>query len=336
MFLLPACGGGSSGSSNSPDTVTPSAPDNNNSDVATVYTNAIYSVDVEEDVVYGQGLSHSSWNSADTTTMDLKLDIYQPDNDEINRPAIMFIHGGSFRIGDKQWNSYLELVHYFAARGFVTLSINYRVESDYGTIPNDIDITVDQFNEFTVDVKNQIKAMYPATRDAKAALRWLYANAEQYGINPDYISVAGGSAGAYISVALGVTDADSFTSEMTQSQDSTLTSTHLDQPSKVQAIIDFWGGEDTVELINIVYQTDHWDSTDAPISIIHGTEDTSVLYNEAEKLVERYQATGVPYELHRLEGAGHSAWNFVHQGKTLPELGFDFLTRTLDLTVAEN
>ena len=42
---------------------------------------------------------------------------------------------------------------------------------------------------------NQIYAMYPTHRDAKAALRWIIANADNYNINTDYITVGGGSAG---------------------------------------------------------------------------------------------------------------------------------------------
>ena len=42
--------------------------------------------------------------------------------------------------------------------------------------------------------------MYAAQRDAKAALRWMVANASTYGINPDYITVGGASAGAITTV----------------------------------------------------------------------------------------------------------------------------------------
>ena len=48
-----------------------------------------------------------------------------------------------------------------------------------------------------------------------------------------------------------------------------------------------------------------------PLLIIHGTADTVVPYTEAQKLVDRATAVGIPYELHTLEGTGHAAWQYI-------------------------
>jgi acetyl esterase/lipase len=77
-------------------------------------------VSVTENLVYG-----SAPNYAGVPT-DLKLDLYQPVGDtERNRPAIVFIHGGSFSGGSKSEESQLGVLA--AKRGYVVVSIDYRV-----------------------------------------------------------------------------------------------------------------------------------------------------------------------------------------------------------------
>ena len=58
------------------------------------------------------------------------------------------------------------------------------------------------WNEFaqTTASPNQVRAMYLAARDAKAAVRWVTANAESLNVDIDQIAVGGGSAGAYTAV----------------------------------------------------------------------------------------------------------------------------------------
>jgi len=53
-----------------------------------------YNVIFDEDIVYAQGLSHQSVNSSNATPIPLKLDVYYPDGNSLNRPAYLFIHGG--------------------------------------------------------------------------------------------------------------------------------------------------------------------------------------------------------------------------------------------------
>ncbi|MFT6399984.1 MAG: acetyl esterase [Bradymonadia bacterium] len=95
------------------------------------------------------------------------LDVYVPEGAE-NAPVVLYIHGGGFRILSKETHWAMALA--FAARGYVTFSINYRLA------PGD---------------------PFPAAaEDACAAYRWVCENAEQFGGDSHNIVLAGESAGA--------------------------------------------------------------------------------------------------------------------------------------------
>ena len=167
--------------------------------VPVVQSATTYDVTMEEGITYGEGLSHQSWNDNMTTTMELKLDAFVPDNDLENRPAIMLIHGGGFVGGTRTQDAMVHMAQYFAERGWVAFSIDYRLKDDYGTVPSE---WIDSSSSLDPSLADQFLAMYPAHRDAKAALRWIVANAETYNINTGYLTVGGGSAGAITSVGI--------------------------------------------------------------------------------------------------------------------------------------
>jgi acetyl esterase/lipase len=294
-----------------------------------------YSVTVTSDVKYGEGLTHVDWNSSQSESMDLLLDMYMPDNEESKRPVVVFIHGGGFRGGDKLFSRASEMMHFFAERGFAGFSINYRLQSDYGTIPEDLNTMVDELPGFDQDSRDQVKAIYPATRDAKAAIRWVAANAEELGLDPEHITAIGGSAGSFISIALGATDAGDYTDEISQQIDTTLALNNLDQPATVHTVINHWGGTAAVNIVEDLDGQSRWDESDAPISIVHGTEDPTVDFEQAEILVDIYSQTGATYAFYPLEGAGHGAWGAIVDGKTLSELAYDFILQTQDLVLIE-
>ncbi|MGN6695803.1 MAG: carboxylesterase family protein, partial [Aquihabitans sp.] len=94
------------------------------------------------------------------------------------RPAIVWVHGGSFRTGDKESFELVDQADAFARRGFVNASIDYRLSK--GCAP------------FTDECIPGIQMAY---HDAQAAVRFLRANAATYRIDPNRIAVAGSSAG---------------------------------------------------------------------------------------------------------------------------------------------
>ena len=292
-----------------------------------------YSVILEENITYASGLTHDGI-SAKTAAIPLKLDVYVPDNDSENRPVYMFIHGGGFTGGSKTQQSIVDMADYFASRGWVFVSINYRTTQNIGTIhtgivPQEWEAAISQIpNPAGIP---QFLAIYTAQRDAKAAMRWIVANADNYNINTDFITVGGGSAGAITAVTLGVSNNEDFRDEISQTDDPTLATTNLDQTYEIKSIVDFWGGNVALETLETIYGHHRFDSNDPNLFIAHGTTDPTVLFSEAEELVQLYDSTGVYAELIPLVGQGHASWNAIVVGKSLSDLSFEFLVAQQEL-----
>ena len=114
----------------------------------------------------------------------LRLDVYRPSGPiepGARRPVVLQIHGGAWVIGDKREQG-IPLLRYLAARGWVGFNVNYRL-SPGATFPDHL-----------VDVK--------------AALAWIRAHAEEYGIDPDFVVVTGGSAGGHLTALMALTAND--------------------------------------------------------------------------------------------------------------------------------
>jgi len=134
---------------------------------------------------------------------ELHLDLYRPEK-QGKYPAILFIHGGGWRSGNKRMDA--PMAQQLASRGYVTAMVEYRLSPE---------------------------ALYPAAVfDIKAAIRFLRANATKWNINPEQIVVAGSSAGGQLAALVGLTGGlEKFND-------------HLDKigvSDKVQAIIDIDG-----------------------------------------------------------------------------------------------
>ncbi len=227
-----------------------------------------FKVDVTKDIVYGENYD------SEGNLVQLKMDVYEPHGDKASKRAlIIFIHGGGFTGGDKATKQWVFLCKTFAKRGYVTASINYRLQKP-GNVTG--------------------KAITQAMHDAKAAVRYFRRYAEQWRIDTSKIALVGGSAGAITA----------------------LHATYLTEPeyegnsgnegysSNVSACIDLWGGlYDNVSKI---------DAGEAPVCIIHGTEDKGVPYSEALNISKRCKEVGVYCELHPLEGEGHAPWDRIN------------------------
>lgn len=119
------------------------------------------------------------------TDLDLDLDLYRPIVDEKHKrqPLLVLIHGGAFYGSDKRSEGFPEMAEYFARRGYVVASINYRM--GFWPWGQSVD-----------------RAGYRAVQDANAALRFLVSKSDEYNIDTANIFVAGSSAGAVTALNL--------------------------------------------------------------------------------------------------------------------------------------
>lgn len=306
-------------------------------EIPIVTAESSYEVLLDEDIIYAEGLSHDSISDS-TFAIPLELDVYYPDNNSTNRPVYMFIHGGGFSKGSKNDNHIVAMAHYYASRGWVFASINYRMLDNLGSnhtgiAPQEWIDAVFQLAELE-NIPTGI-VMYAAQRDSKAALRWIIANASSYNINTDYITVGGGSAGAVTTIALGISNPEDFRDEISIDEDPTLLTTNINETYVVRSMVDFWGSNIKLDVFKEAYGMNRYDADDPELLIVHGTLDANpnTAYTEAIQLKNIYDSLGIYSELLTLEGEGHAAWTATVNDKSLAELSFDFLVERQNLEV---
>jgi len=120
----------------------------------------------------------SNLRYADEDNRRLELDIYRHRGRPTGSPILLYTHGGGWVIGNKAQQG-LVTVNHMASRGWLCVSINYRL-SPRATFPDHL-------------------------LDLKRAIKWVRENAEQYGGDPSFIVLAGGSAGAHLSALAALT-----------------------------------------------------------------------------------------------------------------------------------
>ncbi len=131
-----------------------------------------------------------------------KLDIYLPEAGDGPFPVILAIHGGAFMGCDKADMQVLPMLCGLQ-RGYAVVSINYRLSGE---------------------------AKFPAlVQDAKAAVRWVRANAACYKLDPTRIAAWGGSAGGYQALMLGVSAGVRDLEDLSMG--------NPEQPCNVQAVV---------------------------------------------------------------------------------------------------
>ena len=239
-------------------------------------------VTVEQDVVFGTGGGR-----------DLKCNVYHPPQPGPNRPAVLLVHGGGWMTGDPmQLHGYGILL---GRIGYVCVSTSYRLAGE---------------------------SKWPAQiQDVKACLRWMRANADKLGIDPDKISVEGNSAGAHLSLMVaGTANVPEFEEAGENMNQSSAVScvVNVYGPSDftqsygksvdAHEVLPLWFGGDltTARDLHIKGSPLYWVTpAAAPTLCIHGTEDKYVAHEQAVWLVDKLKAATVEAELLTLEGAGH-------------------------------
>ena len=256
----------------------------------------------------------------DASRRDLKMDLIVPKHRKGHSPcpAVLWICGGAWRVVNRAvWLP--ELVR-LARAGFAVASIEYRTSNE---------------------------AVFPAQlQDAKAAVRFLRAHAEEFCLDPSRFFAMGESAGGTLASLLGTTG-----------DDRTLdTGDNPDQSSRVQGVVDFYGVTDLTassarkdrenapaasgndvpyftfeEFLGVGYGKEeaerasavcHVSESTPPFLILHGSEDTVVPLSQSEKMYRALSEKNIPCDLLILEGAGHGDERFYQDSPMDDVLSF--------------
>ena len=244
----------------------------------------------------------------------MKMDILQPKSDA-KLPAIVYVTGGGFINANK--DNGVQLRMHLAEAGYVVASIQYRVAPT---------------------------AKFPQPlEDVKAAIRYLKAHADQYGIDAERVGIVGGSAGGYLTAMAGTT---SGTTTFDKGE-------NLDVTSSVKAAVDLYGlsdltciGDDYSDEVKDLHKSagstealwvngspvfggkdggilsdkeaadfanpiHHISKDSAPMLLMHGTADYVVSPSQTDLLFQALQENNIPSERYLVEGAAHGGiyWN---------------------------
>ena len=220
-----------------------------------------------------------------------KADLYLPMNVPAGQkaPALILIHGGGFNDGDKRRYREINFGTNAAKRGYLAMSINYKLRKTKGQV-------------------TWPQCIY----DVKEAVRWLKLNADKYQIDPERIGALGGSAGGNLAFMLATTGPeDGFEGEGTRTNIST----------KIACGVDFYGAVDLMtyksdrarpdtnkpemamfnktkaeapDLYRRGSPTSYIRTNVAPLLMVHGTGDSTVLPNQSQLLRSKLIEAGLP------------------------------------------
>ena len=210
-------------------------------------------------------------NETDLTSVDLKMDIYQPKDDtEKKRATVVVLHGGAFAAGGKNDTDQKTITYCdsLAARGYVTAAVQYRL-GIAASIKNEA---------LTVDSLDFSRTVYRGIQDVRAAIRFLRANAEKYGIEPGQIFLVGNSAGGILTLENIYMDKESEIPEAAKSDpdlgglDAYGT---LGYSSQANAVAALWGAVHDPAIIEDVQK---------PVLLVHGKADSTVVFKTGRPL----------------------------------------------------
>jgi acetyl esterase/lipase len=224
--------------------------------------------------------------------VDLKLDVYRPQRRIAGTrlPTLVWIHGGGWRRGSKE--SYALRVLPWLEMGWGVVNVEYRL-SKAARAPG-------------------------AVEDCRCALRWVIANAEKYGFDPDRIVVSGQSAGGHLALMTGLAaDEAAFDANCPGPK------------TRVAAVVNWFGITDVADLLAGPNRTEfatEWIGADRlgdagliarvsplsyvrgglpPVITVHGDKDPLVPYQHAVRLHDALGRAGVANRLVTVAGGDH-------------------------------
>ncbi len=279
--------------------------------VGSPFLDPIYDVVVTSDIVYRHDAPVGFGSPGGVIDKALELDLYEPVGLGLpsELPAAILIHGGGFTGGSKSQSNFVDLANDFASRGYVTVSIDYRLLGDMvPPVPNP-----------PVDADPIYDTVVAGIEDAFHAIDWLKDMADDLNVDPDRIVLGGHSAGAFLSMYTGILDP----AEIVGLTNMTLDISGLD----VAGILDLAGGAEGLEVAV--------DAGDPPVFIGHSTDDPVVPISNATDIETLLNSFNISYEFPVITGAGHSLdgkLDFVTGGETVRDQIFDFFDQQLTLS----
>ena len=249
----------------------------------------------------------------------LVLDVYTPPVSAKKLfPAVLLVHGGGWRSGDRSQNN--TLAGQLAARGFVAIPVEYRLSTE---------------------------ALYPAAvHDLKAALRWMRANARSYNIDTSRVAVLGFSAGGQLAALVGSTNQNpafegsggnarfSSTVKAIVDIDGVLAFIHPESgegdDSKSTSAATYWFGYGKTQKPALWQEASaltHIDKNTPPILFLNSS--VARMHGGRDDLIKKLDAFGTYSEVHTFADAPHTFMFF--NPWFAPTLNYitDFLNRVL-------
>ena len=227
----------------------------------------------------------------------LTLDVYRRRDHPADCPTLLQVHGGAWILGSKNEQG-LPLMVQLASRGWVCVSANYRL-SPRATFPDHL-----------IDLKN--------------AIRWIREHGAEYGANPDFLVVTGGSAGGHLAALVALTANEPEYQPGFEHVDTSVrgcvafygvydfTDRHEHWPHRgMRRLLERSVMKCSLETSRVAYEMaspiSRIRAGAPPFFVIHGDRDTMVPVGEARRFGEAYQAAGCgPLVYAEVPGAQHA------------------------------
>jgi acetyl esterase/lipase len=260
------------------------------------------------------GLAYGTYVDAAGQTQELLLDLMIPGWAPSPIPVVVFIHGGGWRTGSRA--PIPTRVSDLCSRGYAIASVDYRFSN---------------------------VAVWPAQlHDVKGAVRWLRANASEWGFDPERFGAWGESAGGHLASLLGTSGGvPSVTVGNVTVDLEGATGGNLAESSRVQAVVDYYGATDFLQMHFYPTSMNHDAATsdesrliggpiqdrpervatanpityvtpdDPPFFVVHGTVDKTNPFNQSELLVDALAANGGSVDFLAIQNGGHGGTPFT-------------------------
>lgn len=261
-----------------------------------------------------------------------KMDIYQPKNDTATqRPLIFYIHGGAFYAGDKATQDCIDFCTHFAKKGYVAVSVNYRLANAF---------------LFLLNQDVQLEAVLESMADVKSAIRFFGKDAyttKTYKIDTNSVFIGGYSAGAVSALHTAWVDSESeLDSKLVQILKSTIKTLDGDAGNKGYAC----NIKAVYSMAGALYKTSYASENDQPVWLGHATNDGTVSYNCAPalnnpmvltlcgsgKIFPRLDSVGVDYDTmilskgdHAWPGLGNKGQDFLNSVEEIADFFYPML-----------